>query len=103
MTFCGLFDRFFRRRRHDPYREQVEKEGHWRPGMANYFENVWLDYRRHVDVGQYSIAIDRGLLLFERYRSAAADFDVQHKGSPFYVLGYAAYASHDYPAASLLF
>lgn len=83
---------------------QVEKERQFRPGTANYFENVFLTYRMPVLRGKYSLAIESGLTLFEKYRaSGAADFDQQHKGSPYYVMGYAAFASHDYPAASLMF
>jgi hypothetical protein len=72
--------------------------------MSNYFENVFLTYRMPVLCEKYSLAIESGLRLFEQYRaSGAADFDQQHKGSPYYVMGYAAFASHDYPAASLMF
>jgi hypothetical protein len=34
---------------------------------------------------------------------APPDYQVAHKGTPFYVMGYAAFASHDYPTASLFF
>lgn len=98
-----LLANWFGCRPRNPYQNQIEKERHWRPGMTNYFENVWLAYRVPVDFQQYSVAIDNGLSLFERYRAAASDFDTQHKGSPFYVMGYSAYASHDYPTASLMF
>jgi hypothetical protein len=71
--------------------------------MANYFEEVFLAYRIPVDDQQYSLVVERGLWLFDYYQRNASDFDTQHKGSPFYVMGYAAFASHDYPTASLMF
>ncbi len=42
-------------------------------------------------------------LLGERKNADPAQYARDHKGSPFYVLGYAAFASHDYPSASLYF
>ena len=79
---------------------QQDPESGWHPGMPEYFENVWRTYRNPLDCHQYSVAIDRALSLFEAYRTVADDFDAQHKGSPLYVMGYAAFASHDYPTAS---
>jgi hypothetical protein len=34
---------------------------------------------------------------------APQEYQAAHKGTPFYVIGYAAFASHDYPTASLFF
>jgi hypothetical protein len=79
-------------------------ESTWHPGMSGYFDNVWQSYRGAVNDQQYSVAIDRGLDLFESYRSASpTTFSTEHKGSPMYVLGYAAYASRNYSSASLFF
>lgn len=76
----------------------------WKPGMPDYFEHVWQDYRRHIDTQQYPQAIDSALELFGNYRAQSpGTYSQQHKGSPFYVMGYAAFASHDYASASLLF
>lgn len=82
----------------------TDPESSWRPSMPGYFDNVWRSYRKAIDANQYSVAIDRGLELFESYRAAdPATYSTEHKGSPMYALGYAAYASHDYPSASLFF
>jgi hypothetical protein len=72
--------------------------------MSDYFEHNFQPYRNHVDAEQYSLAIRSALELLENFRSSSpAAYSNEHKGSPFYVMGYAAFASHDYPAASLLF
>lgn len=81
-----------------------DPESAWHPGMPGYFEKVWRSYRGAVDAQQYSVAIDRGLDLFEGYRAASpATFSAEHKGSPMYVLGYAAFASRNYSSAGLFF
>ena len=51
------------------------------------------------------MAIRSALELLEGFRSSSspAAYSNEHKGSPFYVMGYAAFASHDYPGASLFF
>lgn len=82
---------------------QVENERRFKPGMPAYFENVFLAYRDEVWAQKYSAGIDQALKLFEDYQNDAMDFEQQHKGSPFYVMGYAAFASRDYPTASLMF
>jgi hypothetical protein len=69
--------------------------------MSDFFDHIY-PYRRHIDDQQYSLAIRGALELLESFRSSApTQYANVHKGSPFYVLGYAAFASHDYPAASL--
>lgn len=52
-----------------------------------------------------SQAIDAALqFLADRKQQAGhAQYRADHKGTPFYVLGYAAFASHDYPSTSLYF
>ncbi len=42
-------------------------------------------------------------LLSERQKANPAQYLKDHKGAPFYVLGYAAFACHDYTSASLYF
>jgi len=71
--------------------------------MNDYFETHFDEYRKHIDDAQYAQAIDACLDLLADYKANHADYDAQHKGSPFYVMGYAAFASHDYSGASLFF
>jgi hypothetical protein len=103
MDLPKLWDEFSKRANLEHYRDRIEKERKSQPGAADYFDEVFVAYRVPVDDRQYSLAIDRGLSLFENYKQSAPDFDDQHKGSPFYVMGYAAFASHDYATASLMF
>jgi hypothetical protein len=49
------------------------------------------------------MAIDACLNDLADYQKNNTDYEQQHKGSPFYVMGYAAYGSHDYSGASLFF
>ncbi|WP_414463364.1 hypothetical protein [Hyphomicrobium sp. DY-1] len=71
--------------------------------MADYFEENFDKYRPLVDKGRYPDAIEACLAFLQDYRSNNSDYETQHKGSPFYVMGYAAFASHDYSGASLFF
>jgi hypothetical protein len=72
--------------------------------MAEYFEENFQEYRRYIDSQQNSKAIESALdFLALRKAENPAQYAADHKGSPFYVLGYAAFASHDYPSASLYF
>jgi hypothetical protein len=71
--------------------------------MPDFFEDYW-PYRQFIDAGQYPAAVEGALHLMESVKQLApAEFDVAHKGTPFYVLGFAAFVSHDYSAASLFF
>jgi hypothetical protein len=61
-------------------------------------------YRLHIEMGQFPQAVDSALELLGNYRTQSpGTYSNQHKGSPFYVMGYAAFASHDYATAGLLF
>lgn len=72
--------------------------------MVEYFEENFREYRQFIDQHQNSKAVQAALDFLEARRSQdAAQYEMDHKGSPFYVLGYAAFASHDYPSASLYF
>lgn len=72
--------------------------------MVDYFEHNFQPYRSLLDARRYSDSIEAALQLLEKYRAAnPAAYPNEHKGSPFYVMGYAAFASHDYPSASLFF
>jgi hypothetical protein len=72
--------------------------------MPEFFEVNFREYRQYIDLQQNSKAIDAALeLLSKRKKENASQYSLDHKGSPFYVLGYAAFASHDYPSASLYF
>lgn len=72
--------------------------------MPEYFEENFHEYRQYIDVEQNSKAVETALdFLAKRKAANSAQYAVDHKGSPFYVLGYAAFASHDYPSASLYF
>jgi hypothetical protein len=96
MELPELLDEFSKRPDSARFQDRIEIERRSRPGMVNYFEDVFLAYRIPVEDRQYSLAIERGLWLLDYYQRNASDFDAQHKGSPFYVMGYAAFASHDY-------
>jgi hypothetical protein len=68
-----------------------------------YFD-VYAPYRRFIDTQQYTEAIDGGLnLLSHRRTLSPATYSAEHKGTPFYIMGYAAFASHDYTTASFYF
>jgi hypothetical protein len=72
--------------------------------MPEYFEQNFHEYRQHIDAGRNPRAVEAALdLLAKRKNTDPAQYSADHKGSPFYVLGYAAFASHDYPSASLYF
>jgi hypothetical protein len=72
--------------------------------MVDYFEGNFQPYRSLLEQGRYADSIEAALHLLESYRTAnPAAYPNEHKGSPFYVMGYAAFASHDYPSASLFF
>jgi hypothetical protein len=71
--------------------------------MAINFDN-YAPYRIFVDQGQFTLCINTALQLLELTKGVSdAGFRAAHKGTPFYVMGYAAFASHDYTAASLFF
>lgn len=72
--------------------------------MADFFEHNFLAYRPFINEEKYALAIEACLQLLAAYREAdAAKYAAEHKGSPFYVMGYAAFASHDYGGASVFF
>jgi hypothetical protein len=72
--------------------------------VPEYFEENFHRYRQYIDADQNSKAVEAALdFLAERKAADSAQYTADHKGSPFYVLGYAAFASHDYPSASLYF
>lgn len=72
--------------------------------MDDFFEKYWQGYRRFIDEGKPLEAIANGLALLEAYRDGGGgDYQSQHKGTPFYVMGYAAFACHDYTGASMFF
>ncbi len=76
----------------------------WRPGMPDYFEHNFQQYRTHIDAARNTFAIQSALELLESFRNwSPTNYAAEHKGTPFYVMGYAAFASHDYATASLLF
>jgi hypothetical protein len=59
----------------------TDPEGAWHSGMPDYFDNVWRSYRDAIDTDKCSVAIDRGLDLFESCRAAdPATYSTQHKG-----------------------
>jgi hypothetical protein len=71
--------------------------------MPHFFDN-YAPYRPLLDSGQFRYCIESALLLLGGVRQLAPQqYQAAHKGSPFYVMGYAAFASHDYPTASLFF
>ena len=64
--------------------------------MPEYFEENFHQYRQYIDADQNSKAVEAALeFLAKRKAANSAQYTADHKGSPFYVLGYAAFASHD--------
>jgi hypothetical protein len=73
------------------------------PGMTKNFDD-YAPYRAFIDSGQFSHCIASALDLLELAKELAEpQFRAAHKGTPFYVLGFAAFASHDFSTASLFF
>jgi hypothetical protein len=71
--------------------------------MPSFFD-TYAPYRPLLDAGQFRYCIDWALALLDGSRGlASTEYYAAHKGTPFYVMGYAAFASHDYPTASLFF
>jgi len=71
--------------------------------MPHFFD-YYAPYRPLLDSGQFRYCIENALLLLDGVRQLAPpQYQAAHKGTPFYVMGYAAFASHDYPTASLFF
>jgi hypothetical protein len=64
--------------------------------MPDFFDHIY-PYRRRIDEQRYSLGIDEALDLLRHFRnSAPRNYEREHKGVPFYIMGYAAFASHDY-------
>lgn len=61
-------------------------------------------YATFIQKRQFSDAINVGLALLDlRRRSKPTEYAADPKGTPFYILGIAAFASHDYQTATFLF
>ena len=74
--------------------------------MSNflYFEENFSSYRDNIDSGKNFDAIQSALeFLAQEQKNNSARYEYAHKGSPFYVLGYAAFKVHDFTSASLYF
>ena len=72
--------------------------------MPSFFLDTYAPYRPLLDAGQFRLCIDHALVLLNGLKEfAPPDYQTAHKGTPFYIMGYAAFASHDYPTASLFF
>jgi hypothetical protein len=70
--------------------------------MQNFFD-ACQPYSTRLHTGHYSQAIDEGLaFLNEVKRSSPADYETP-KGTPFYLLGIAAFHTHDFQTATFLF
>jgi hypothetical protein len=70
--------------------------------MQNFFD-VYQPYSTRLQSGHYSQAIDEGLAFLNRVkRSSPTDYETP-KGTPFYLLGIAAFHAHDYQTAAFLF
>jgi hypothetical protein len=72
--------------------------------MPSFFLDSYAPYRPFLDAGQFRHCIENALQLLNGLKEfAPPDYQTAHKGTPFYIMGYAAFASHDYPMASLFF
>jgi len=72
--------------------------------MSEYFESG-APYRPFVDQDRPARAVEEGLAYLAARRGSVGDqqYRQDHKGTPFYILGYSAFACHDYTSASLYF
>jgi hypothetical protein len=71
--------------------------------MSPFFD-VEIPYYPQILSGQFSQAVDHGLSLLESIKqSEPAKYSDEPKGTPFYLLGIAAFASHDYQTATFFF
>lgn len=71
--------------------------------MPGFFDE-YAPYRVSLDAGKYRETIEGALHLLETFqRHYPQQLMPAHKGTPFYILGFAAFASHDYSGASLYF
>ena len=72
--------------------------------MPSFFLDSYAPYRPLLDAGQFRYCIEHALQLLNGLKELApAEYQTAHKGTPFYIMGYAAFASHDYSTASLFF
>ena len=72
--------------------------------MPSFFLDSYAPYRPLLDSGQFRYCIEHALHLLNGLKEfAPSEYQTAHKGTPFYIMGYAAFASHDYPTASLFF
>jgi hypothetical protein len=71
--------------------------------MAQFFE-TYCPYLVQLQSGLYSQAVEDGVkLLSETKRFAPREYENTSKGTPFYLLGIAAFLSHDFQTATFLF
>ena len=71
--------------------------------MASFFDE-YTPYRPLIESGQYSLALDSALQLLTGIKELAPQqYQAAHKGTPFYVMGFAAFGSHDYDTATFFF
>jgi hypothetical protein len=71
--------------------------------MAELFES-YFPYLTQINAGLHSQAISDGLkLLSEVRRFVPNEYEKTHKGTPFYLLGIAAFLSHDFQTATFFF
>src|ERR1700686_4318628 len=72
--------------------------------MPSFLLDTYAPYRPFLDNGQFRHCIESAIQFLNGLKEfAPPDYQAAHKGTPFYVMGYAAFASHDYPTASLFF
>jgi hypothetical protein len=72
--------------------------------MPSSFFEEYAPYQKPLLAGQFSEAINGALRLLSGVKQLSpSEYQAAHKGTPFYVMGFAAFASHDYETASFLF
>jgi hypothetical protein len=97
---CKLLRRCLDRRRATVPRNSQPAERE----MPSFFLDSYAPYRPLLDAGQFRYCIEHALRLLNGLKELApAEYQTAHKGTPFYIMGYAAFASHDYSTASLFF
>jgi hypothetical protein len=71
--------------------------------MTDYFDENFQPYRNLLDNQYYLQAAQSALDMLKQFQATnPSAYSSEHKGSPFYVLGYLSFSAHDYLRKPLL-
>jgi hypothetical protein len=72
--------------------------------MPSSFFDEYAPYHKHLLAAQFPEAVNSAISLLSGVKQLSPnEYQAAHKGTPFYLMGFAAFASHDYETASFLF